>query len=92
MEAALPCPYSPKGETAKKRIIQGCDIVNNISKRYYQGCMQKRNRYMVDKSDLVIAVWNGKESGGTWNTIQYAKSKGKKIHFILLNQLIDITA
>ena len=47
---------------------------------------------MVDKSDLVIAVWNGKESGGTWNTIQYAKSKGKKIHFILLNQLIDITA
>ena len=41
--------------------------------------MQKRNEYMVDKSDLVIAFWNGEESGGTWNTINYAERKGKQL-------------
>ena len=38
--------------------------------------MQKRNEYMVDNSDYVIAVWNGKPSG-TGNTVKYAKKKNK---------------
>ena len=33
---------------------------------------------MVDKSDYVIAVWNGKPSG-TGNTVRYAESKGKTV-------------
>lgn len=41
--------------------------------------MLKRDEYMVDNCDLLLSVWNGKESGGTWHTIEYAKSKGKKI-------------
>ena len=46
--------------------------------------MQKRNKYMVDQSDLVIAVWDGKKVGGTWNTIKYAKSKEKQVIYIML--------
>ena len=40
--------------------------------------MQKRNEYMVNNSDYVIAVWDGKPSG-TGNTVRYAESKGKTI-------------
>lgn len=40
--------------------------------------MQKRNEYMVDKSDLVLVIWNGEMRGEIWNTINYARSKGKK--------------
>ena len=40
-----------------------------------------RNNYMVTKSDVVIAIWNGKPSG-TSNTIQIAKNQGKKIRTI----------
>ena len=47
--------------------------------------MQLRNQYMVDNSDLVLAIWNGKESGGTWNTIKYARKQGKKIQYLMLN-------
>ena len=42
---------------------------------------------MVDRSDLVLAVWNGKEQGGTWNTIRYARLKGKEIRYIMLNEI-----
>ncbi len=37
---------------------------------------------MVDKSELVIAVFNGIEKGGTWYTIKYAKSKNIIIEII----------
>lgn len=40
--------------------------------------MQIRNQWMVDHSDLVIAVWDGSK-GGTGNCVEYAKSVKKDI-------------
>jgi uncharacterized phage-like protein YoqJ len=40
--------------------------------------MQKRNEWMVDEADVILALWNGSE-GGTGNCIQYAQQKEKKI-------------
>jgi len=37
---------------------------------------QIRNRYIVDHSNRVAAFTDGRKSGGTFNTIQYAESKG----------------
>lgn len=45
---------------------------------YYPAKMQKRNMYMVDKSDIVVAVWDGTK-GGTGNCVEYAKKQGKII-------------
>lgn len=47
--------------------------------RYSFQSMHARNRGMVDRSSLVVAVWNGTESGGTFTTVQYARRKGKDI-------------
>lgn len=44
-------------------------------------CMLERNRYMIDNSSLVIALFDGKQ-GGTKQTIDYAKSQGLKIQII----------
>lgn len=92
LEAALPYPPKPAktdSERLKMRdwVLQQCDYKHIVSPYYHKGCMQKRNCYMVDKSDLVLAVWNGKEEGGTWNTIKYARSKGKSIRYIMLNEM-----
>lgn len=38
-----------------------------------------RDRYMVDNADIVLAVFDGIPAGGTWQTIEYAKQKNKKI-------------
>jgi predicted Rossmann fold nucleotide-binding protein DprA/Smf involved in DNA uptake len=40
---------------------------------------QKRNEWMVDNADVVMAYWSGIEAGGTFNCINYARKQGKKI-------------
>ena len=91
LEASLPYPYSPikrMGTAAAERaiILAMCDQVTEVSPYYRNGCMQKRNLYMVDKSNLIPAIWNGIEKGGTWNTIQSARHKEKSICYILLHE------
>jgi uncharacterized phage-like protein YoqJ len=49
--------------------------------KYYPAKMQKRNEYMVDKSDIVIAVWDG-SNGGTGNCVKYARKLHKEIIII----------
>lgn len=40
--------------------------------------MQERNKWMVDNSDSVLALWNGTD-GGTANCVRYAEKVGKPI-------------
>ena len=78
LEAAIPCEDQPafwktSDRTRYYKIAERCDIST---------VLQKRNRYMVDNSDIVIAVWDG-SSGGTELTVRYAEKTGKKILPIL---------
>lgn len=58
-------------------------VVNVTDYKKYPGpwVYQKRNEWMVDNGDLVIAVWDGSR-GGTYNCVQYAKSVGRRIWMI----------
>ncbi|MBP3436767.1 MAG: DUF1273 family protein [Clostridia bacterium] len=95
LEAAIPCPE----QTAKWRkeellryenILAACDKKTFVSPSYTPYCMKKRNAYMVDCSDTVLAVWNGEEKGGTFSTICYAKQKGKPVSFLLLQDFVNM--
>ncbi len=62
--------------------LKQADKVHYVSKETYaNGCMDDRNRYMVEQADVVIAVWNGKPSG-TGNTVRMAKELGKKVRIV----------
>lgn len=94
LEAAMPYPEQTRGWPRRYReeydyVLSHCDKKTLVSSGYFTGCEQKRNRYMVDKSDLVFAVWNGEEKGGTWNTIRYAERKGRKTEILLLSDIMD---
>ena len=65
-----------------RSIIQNADYTQVICDHYFKACYQKRNEFMVDNSNLVIAVWNGAVSG-TKNTILCAQRKGVKIVNVL---------
>lgn len=84
LECAIPCPdqtlkWNEKDKLRYESILTNANKVNVVSERYTPECMLKRNRYMVDNSELVIAVFNGIQKGGTWYTIKYAKNKNKVI-------------
>lgn len=62
-----------------QRIKKESNQVIYVSKsEYYDGCMQKRNRFMVDTSVVLLAVYDGKP-GGTKSTVEYAMKKKRKI-------------
>ena len=45
---------------------------------------------MVDKSDRVLVIWNGKKMGGTYATYQYAKRKNKPITLFMLEDILTL--
>lgn len=92
LEIAVPCKgqdarWSAEDKARYKNIIERADKVTVLSDHYTSFCMQKRNEYMVDHSDIVFAFWNENEkTGGTVNTIKYAKQKNKRLELFVLNQ------
>ena len=50
--------------------------------RYGRKAPLIRNRTIVDRADLLIACYDGRKTGGTFYTIQYAKRVGTGIRFV----------
>lgn len=77
---AVPHPGFVRRKSAREAkryssIIRHADRIPTICSRYSSACYRRRNKFMVDMSGLVIAVWSGVPSG-TKNTINYAAQKG----------------
>ncbi len=77
---ARPCPeQSDKWPLASRalyaRILERADEVVTLSPHYTKSCMLERNRYMVDRSALLVAYVRS-ESGGSAYTRRYAEKKG----------------
>lgn len=86
LECAVPCKSQPNkwSDSMKERycsILERCNKVTIIQEKYTSDCMHKRNRYMIECADIVIAVWDGKPSG-TGYTVNYAKEKGRKVYVL----------
>lgn len=64
------------------RRIKQCDKVEILTDYYYDGCLMARNRYMVDHSSRVIAVYDGRAGGGTAATLRYARESRCAIRMI----------
>ena len=61
-----------------RRLLAQADKAVCLRETYTRGCMQMRNRYLVDHADFLIAVYDGKP-GGTKYTVEYARKKGLEI-------------
>lgn len=83
LEAAIPCPtqadaWPPSQHRRYMQLVAACDCETMVSPRYGPGCMHRRDRYMVDRSSLLIAAFDG-SPGGTQYTVQYAMGRGMTI-------------
>ena len=81
LEAAI--PYAGQADKWKapqrdryQRILAQCDIETLVQQEYTPGCMLRRNNYMVERSSLLIALFDGQPTGGTCQTLLYAIRSG----------------
>jgi uncharacterized phage-like protein YoqJ len=79
----IPCEnqdfhWNKKDQTLYRKIREQADDVIILSPIYYQGCMQTRNRYMVDHSSLCICYLYSLR-GGTAYTVRYAAFRNIEI-------------
>lgn len=77
--ACIPCYHQEKNFSLKDKkryakILKKVDEQVLVSEEYYSGCMQKRDRYMADRADILIAYLK-KETGGTAFTVKYFQKK-----------------
>lgn len=79
----LPCTTQTKGWSKDdiavyEEIKSQADKVVYTSQEYTRGCMHKRNRHLVDNSSACISYLT-ENKGGTFYTVNYAKSKGVEV-------------
>lgn len=85
---AVPCynryaKWSEEDVTRYKFVLNCADEVVYVSETdYYKGCMFERNKYMIENSSAILAVYNGKKYGGTYQTLRMAKAARLKIFVI----------
>ena len=88
LHLVLPCPFeeqSAKWNEAQKaeyqHILGLADSVEQVSDRYYNGCMKARNARLVElASDYCICYWNPKNfRSGTGQTVRMAQRKGIEV-------------
>lgn len=65
-----------------RQVLAQADLERTICPGFSYGAYQARNEWMVRHSALVIAVFKG-ESGGTKNTLDFAKRNG--VPFVVID-------
>ena len=81
LECAIPCrTQADAWRRAEReryhRILERCNVETLVQQAYSRGCMLRRNRYMVERSGCVLAVYDGSGAGGTMYTLNYALDQG----------------
>lgn len=82
---AIPCSeqyakWADRDVKKWKLLCEKADRVDVLSEFYYDGCMEVRNRYMVDRSSLCICWLKSVKKGGTLQTVHLASENGLSIH------------
>lgn len=80
---ALPCRNQDERWRAEQRLLyqnllSEADEIFYVTDEYTDGCMKKRNRYMVDQSAYCICAHLYPRSG-TEQTVRYARQKGLRV-------------
>lgn len=83
LEAAIPYGNRLKStDPLFRKCLEGCDGIKVQQNEYSKDATLNRNRYMVSLSSRVIAVYDGRDKGGTLFTMRYAHTLDKEVREI----------
>lgn len=84
LHCILPCEGQERKWMASEQeryrsILRQADEVIYVNREYSANCMLERNRWLVDHSSVLLAVYNGIYRSGTGMTVRYAKQLGREV-------------
>ena len=89
----LPCRNQTRGWQERdikiyNDIMSKADKVVYTAENYYNGCMHKRYRHLVNNSSVCVCYLT-EETGGTFYTVNYARKNNLRIINVAEDILID---
>ncbi len=86
VEACIPFRGQEKGFHGAERkeydaLLAFCDKKTVLYEEFFAGCLLARDRYMVDRADVVLAYLRA-ETGGTAYTVNYAQKHGVEVRYL----------
>ena len=93
LELVAVIPYQKRLDNLRQKkwtyaMLEACADVVVIREEYQPSVYSHRNRYMVEHSDRVIAVYDGREKGGTAGTIRFTHTMKKELREIPVGEII----
>ena len=79
LEAVIPIENKLNSLDKIKYALMLYNKVTVMQEQRGHECFQKRNKYMIDNSGVVVALWDEKTSKEAYNAVNYARSQGKEI-------------
>jgi uncharacterized phage-like protein YoqJ len=75
--AAVPFPeqtslWPPDQQARHESLLSLAAEVVVVAQCLSSAAYEKRNRWMIDRADLVLSYWDGSLTGGTSNAVRYA--------------------
>jgi uncharacterized phage-like protein YoqJ len=74
-----------KGRTYK--MLEACSEVVVVQEEYHPSVYSRRSRYMAERSDRVIAVYDGQKKGGTVRMIRFVHLLKKELREIPIGEI-----
>lgn len=93
LELVAVIPYQKRLDNLQQKkwtyeMLEACADIVVIREEYQPSVYSHRNRYMVEHSDRVIAVYDGREKGGTAGTIRFTHTMKKELREIPVGEII----
>ena len=93
LELVAVIPYQKRLDSLREKkwtyeMLEECADVVVIRDEYQPSVYSHRNRYMVEHSDRVIAVYDGREKGGTAGTIRFTHVLKKELREIPVGVIV----
>lgn len=87
LRCVLPCGGQERKWPASEQeryhsILRQADGVIWVNREYTADCMLDRNRYLVEHSSVLLAVYNGTYRSGTGMTVRCAQRLGREVIII----------
>lgn len=90
LEGAVPFPgqadrWPPQDRLRWRAVLDACDVETVVQRHYDRFCMLRRDRYLVNRSGCILAVFDG-SPGGTRYTLNYAMNRQLEVLLLDLNR------